>query len=274
MTTINESASILSDMNDGLLTITFNRPEAGNPIRSDDVPLLVDLFGKAQADPAVRAILVRGNGRHFSSGGDLADFAAKLEGPREQIQADFARRLEGANRLAAAVIGFDRPLVVAMRGVAAGGGLVFPLAADLAIGDPSARFLFSHQRVGLSPDTGVSYLLPQVVGLRRARTLMLTAARVDAEEAMRYGLLNEIAANEGFDERVESAARAMAQLAGLAAKNAKRLANTAGSVSLAEHLAAERDAIVACVAQDDFGEGVRAALERRVPCFGSAGTMA
>lgn len=263
-----EDNSFLVALDNGLLTITFNRPDAGNAIPPQNVPLLAEVFEQAQAQDSVRAILVQAAGRVFSAGGDVANFARTLDEPVGERQQQFRERLDRASRLVRAVLGFERPLVVAMRGAAAGAGLLYPLAADAVIADENASFVFAHQRVGLSPDAGVSYLLPHVVGARRARNLFLTTARVNAGKALEYGLVTDLVATDDFDERVAKVATAMSRVPATAAVLAKRLANSAPTAELDAHLDAERDAIVACVGTEDFGEGVRAALEKRAPRFG------
>ena len=206
----------------------------------------------------------------FSAGGDLVGFAHSIEQEPEARQADFARRLAVVGELVQAVVAFDRPDVAAIRGAAAGLGLLYPVAADVAIGDESAAFVFAHQRVGLSPDGGVTALLPQVVGERMARTLLLTAARLDAAEAHRLGILSRIVPADGLAHESEQLARHLAQAPQRAIVAAKRLVNASSSNALAAQLAAETAAMVGCVGDPDFVEGVRAFLEKRRPAFPSA----
>jgi 2-(1,2-epoxy-1,2-dihydrophenyl)acetyl-CoA isomerase len=260
----------LVDLADGVLRLTFNRPEFGNALPSAATPMLERLFRAAHSDPAIRCILVEGTGKVFCAGGDLVSFAHSIEQEPEARQADFARRLTLLGGLVQAVLAFDRPVVAAIRGAVAGVGLLYPLAADVAIGDESAAFVFAHQRVGLSPDGGVTTLLPQVVGERMARTLLLTAARLDAVEAHRLGILSRIVPADGLAHESAQLARRFAEAPQRAIVAAKRLVNAASSTSLAEQLAAETAAMVACVGDADFAEGVRAFLEKRRAVFPSA----
>ncbi len=266
-----EDRSYLVDFEDGLLTLTFNRPEFGNAIPSTAVPQLTVLFQTAQADLSVRCILVRGTGKVFSAGGDVASFARSLEQGTEARQADFRERLERLAALVEAVVAFDRPVVASVRGAAAGAGLLYPLAADVVIGDDSATFVFAHQRVGLSPDGGVSYLLPRLVGARTARMLLLTAAKVDAPEARELGLLNRIVAADALEAESLKLARRLASAPQKAVRHAKRLANAASDASLADQMRAETRAIVDCVGDPDFAEGVKAFIEKRPARFGGSG---
>ncbi|MEO0030464.1 MAG: hypothetical protein RIS94_222 [Pseudomonadota bacterium] len=264
-----EDGSYLVELCDGVLRLTFNRPQFGNAIPKTAVPGLTDLFRAAQADPAVRCILVRGEGKVFSAGGDVASFAESITQDVETRRTDFARRLPLARRLVEAIAAFERPIVASVRGAAAGAGLFYPLVADYAIGDPTATFVFAHQRVGLSPDGGVTAVLPQVVGQRMARMLLLTAAKVDAEEAQRLGILHRIVPAEALEDEAMKVAQRLARAPQAAVMLAKKLINAAPGRALGEVLDAETDGIVTCVGDDDFVEGVTAFMEKRGPVFPS-----
>jgi 2-(1,2-epoxy-1,2-dihydrophenyl)acetyl-CoA isomerase len=230
---------------------------------------MTKLFQDAQADPSVRCILIRGEGKIFSAGGDVVGFSRSLEQDTATRQADFGRRLPALRGLIEAVVAFDRPVVASIRGAVAGAGLLYPLVADYVLGDETATFLFAHQRVGLSPDGGVTALLPQVVGVRMARTLLLTAAKVDAEEARHLGLLSRIVPAATLEDEAMKQATRFARAPQRAVVLAKTLTNASARQSLAESLDGETAGIVACVGDDDFAEGVRAFIEKRPAVFPS-----
>lgn len=266
-----EDGSYLVEIAEGVLRLSFNRPELGNAVPTTAVPHLIALFEQAKDDRSIRAILVRGEGKMFSAGGDVAAFKRSLEQDREERQADFAGRLPRLRRLVETVVAFDKPIVAAIRGACAGAGLLYPLAADVVIGDPDATFVFAHQRIGLSPDGGVTALLPLAVGARTARRLLLTAAKVKADEALRIGLLDEIVESDRLEQTSFELASRLAKAPQLAIRTAKRLlvAQAAGA-SLAELLDGETAGIVASVGDEDFAEGVRAFMEKRAAAFPSA----
>jgi 2-(1,2-epoxy-1,2-dihydrophenyl)acetyl-CoA isomerase len=264
-----EDKSYLVDVSDGVLRLSFNRPQFGNAIPKTAVPSLTELFLAAQAEKSVRCILVRGEGKVFSAGGDVASFAQSIEQDVETRQADFALRLPLARSLIEAIAAFDRPIVASVRGAAAGAGLFYPLVADYAIGDETAAFVFAHQKVALSPDGGVTAVLPQVVGTRMARMLLLTAAKVDAAEALRLGMLHKVVAAEALEDEALKMARRLARAPQTAITRAKKLVNDAPYQTLSEILDAETAGIVACVGDLDFNEGVRAFMEKRAATFPS-----
>jgi len=265
-----EDQSFLVALDGGVLRLTFNRPEFGNAVPAANVPRLIALFQAAQTDPAIRCILISAKGKVFSAGGDVAGFTKSLEQDIDVRQADFARRLGLVAKLVEAVCVFDRPIIVAMPGPAAGAGLLYPLAADVVMGDASAAFVFAHQRIGLSPDGGVTSLLPLTVGDRMARMLLLTAAKVDAAEALRLGMLHRIVPTESLESESLKQAHGFAAAPQRAIAVAKRLTNTGWQHRLADQLQAEADGIVACVADPDFAEGVAAFMEKRKAKFPSA----
>lgn len=265
-----EDRQYLVDLDQGLLRLTFNRPDQANAIRTDTTQRLTDLFQTAQANSAVRAVHVRGAGKNFSAGGDVPGFLPTLDMTVADRQQEFRGRIGRLGRLVRALVAFDRPILVEMRGAAAGAGLLFTLAADYVIGDPTALFVFAHQSLGLCPDGGVSALLPQVVGLRTARSLVLTSARVSADDALRIGLLNQIVDAETLESESARLAERLAKAPQTAVVQAKQLINASVIRSLAEQMDAETAGITECVAHDDFAEGVRAFVEKRKPAFPSA----
>jgi 2-(1,2-epoxy-1,2-dihydrophenyl)acetyl-CoA isomerase len=265
-----EDRSFLAELADGVLTISFNRPEQGNAMITHMVPPLTELFRLAGSRDDIRAILMRGEGRYFSAGGDVAGFVPTLEMDVPARREEWTRRLTRLRGLVEAVLAWEGPLVVMMRGPVAGVAMTFPLAADHVIGDDTALFVFAHLGIGVSPDGGVSALLPASVGERAARSLLMTGARVKADEALRIGLLNRLVSGEDLEDKAAETVRRMAHAPQTAIRNAKRLVRQSAAHSIGEHLDAEREAFLDCVSDEDFREGVTAFLEKRKPDFPSA----
>jgi 2-(1,2-epoxy-1,2-dihydrophenyl)acetyl-CoA isomerase len=258
------------DRADGVLTLSFIRPDVGNAIPQEAVAGLTDLFRSLRDDKSVRALLVRGEGGNFSSGGDVRSFALSLEQSVEERRADFGRRLDAVKPMVEAYLAIKVPIVVACQGAVAGAGLMYPLGADYVLADDTVAFLFSHQRVGLTPDGGVSLLLPRVVGPRRAAELVLTAAKVHAAEAWRIGIVSKVVPSDALQEEAVKQAGRFARAPVNVVRTAKKLIAQSGRCSDSDQLQAERDAIVASVGDPDFDEGVRAFIDKRPAAFPSA----
>lgn len=262
-----------AEVADGVLRLTFTRPEAGNAIPTEAVPGLKSLVQGINADPLVRAVLVRGEGANFSAGGDLKGFERGLSLSPEERRADFERRLAILGDLVAAFLTLDVPVVAACRGGIAGAGLMYALGADVVMVDDTAKFIFAQQRIGLTPDGGISHLLPRIVGLRRASQLILTGAVVGAGEALDLGLVSRIVPSADLDAQAEQQAVRLAQSAQGAIRRAKRLLAGSMATPLIEQLKLEQAAIADSVVDPDFAEGVRAALGKRRPVFPSAADL-
>src|SRR3546814_5899147 len=172
----------IAEISEGVLTLSFNRPDAGNAIPQAAVESLTALFRSCVGNRGGGGVGVRGEGKHFCTGGDVRAFSEILELGTAERRADFKGRLDRVNALVPAYSELEVPVVAVCRGAVAGAGLLFTLGADFVLADETVNFLFSHQRVGLTPDGGVSALLPRVIGERRASELILSAAKVDRSE--------------------------------------------------------------------------------------------
>ncbi|MGE4431526.1 MAG: enoyl-CoA hydratase/isomerase family protein [Sphingobium sp.] len=265
--TIKAAEGTLAELADGVLTITLNRPDHGNSIPAHTVPDVVRMIRSAAAAPQVRCVVFQGAGKHFCTGGDLRAYAQELTGGPEALQRSFTERLDNVAELVKALVGIDRPVIARCRGVVAGAGLMFALSADWVVADDSTQFMFSHRRAGLSPDGGVSYLLPRIVGPRIAAQLVLGGQIVKADRALELGLVTRISAPEDIDETVAKLARDLADAPQLAMRTAKRLIYGAAGHDLGDHLAAETQGIIETVSHPDFAEGVTAFLEKRPARF-------
>jgi 2-(1,2-epoxy-1,2-dihydrophenyl)acetyl-CoA isomerase len=267
--TASAADDVMMERSGGVLTLTLNRPEQGNAITPAGVAALTAAFRAAQDERDVRCLIIGGAGRHFCTGGSVTGFARDLERSVADRQHDFHARLERVAELIQTIVAFDRPVIARVQGVVAGAGMMLALTADLVIGDESAAFMFAQRRVGLSPDGGISYFLPRVVGARAAARLVLTAARIEAVEALSLGLLSELVPAQRLAARVAEIAADFAQAPQQAVQSAKSLLSQSQSSTLGEQLAAERDAIRLLVGTADFAEGVRAFTEKRPASFPS-----
>ncbi|MWV29289.1 enoyl-CoA hydratase/isomerase family protein [Aurantiacibacter rhizosphaerae] len=265
--TVQPAEGTLTELVNGVLTISLNRPDHGNSIPANTVPDVVRMIRSAGQSPEVRCVVLQGVGKHFCTGGDLRAYSQELADGPEALQRSFKQRLDNVSDLIMALVALDRPVIARCRGVVAGAGLMFALTSDWVIADDSATFMFAHRRAGLSPDGGVSYFLPRIVGERTAAQLILGGQLVKADRAKELGLVTELVAADALDETVFRLAGELAGAPQLAMRTAKRLIYSSSADNLQAHLAAETQGIVEAVGHPDFAEGVTAFLEKRRPDF-------
>src|SRR5258705_10983372 len=194
------------EVKDGIGTITLNRPDAYNAL---NLALGRDLFHaalEADEDRAVRCILITGAGKAFCAGGDVKDFADNPARIGILIK-ELTTYLHGAvSRLARA----QKPVIMAINGVAAGGGLSFALSGDLVVATESAKFTMAYSKIAAPPDGSSSYFLPRLIGIRRALELHYTNRVLNAREAMEWGLVNRVHPDAEFASAVGALARELA----------------------------------------------------------------
>ncbi len=254
---------VLFDVADGIATITLNRPEAGNAI---NLPLAQGLFQAAlrcAADASIRCVVLTGRGRLFCGGGDLGEFATAGENI-----SSYLAELAGTLHLAVArLMRMEKPLLVLVNGPAAGAGLSLAIMGDVVFAGRGASFAAAYGGVGLSPDGGMSWMLPRLVGLRVAQDMIISNRRLNAEEAEARGLVTRVI--DDADLAAEGEKRAAALCAGatgaMGAARALLLESSGGGFEA--HLDLELRTIAARGASAESREGVAAFLAKRKPDF-------
>ncbi|NUP40747.1 MAG: enoyl-CoA hydratase/isomerase family protein [Streptomyces sp.] len=242
--------------------ITLNRPEALNAITPDQRERIIQLLGDASADPDVRAVVITGTGRGFCAGADLRGGS----GAGERVAGDVARVLRlGAQRLVAAVLDCEKPVIAAVNGTAAGLGAHLALACDLVLAAESARFIEVFVRRGLVPDGGGAYLLPRLIGPHRAKELMFFGDALSAAEAERLGLVNRVVPDAELDKTAREWAERLATGPTRALALTKQLVNASLDTDRATAFAAEAAAQEINMTTEDAQDGVRSFVERRIP---------
>jgi 2-(1,2-epoxy-1,2-dihydrophenyl)acetyl-CoA isomerase len=243
-----------------VLTLTLNRPEALNALTPDQRDEIVRLLSEASADPAVRAVVITGTGRGFCAGADL-----RGAGPSgERLAGDVARTLRtGAQPLIGAVLDCEKPVIAAVNGTAAGLGAHLAFACDLVLAAESARFIEVFVRRGLVPDGGGAYLLPRLIGPRRAKELMFFGDALTAADAERLGLVNRVVRDEELEKTAHAWAERLASGPTRALALTKQLVNASLDTDRAAAFAAEAAAQEINMTTADAQEGVRSFVERR-----------
>lgn len=265
-----EHGPFLVDHADGVVTITFNRPEARNAIPTEAILPLAELFARIAADPDARVVLVKAKGDNFGGGGDVAGMKASLALDPEARSQSYYQRLDNASSMVRNWCAIPQPIITAARGSVAGAAMMYTLGADVAFGDPSTYFLCAHTLIGLSPDSGLSWLLPRAIGVKRATDMFLSGRKVAADEALGMGLLSRIVVAGDVEGAAEKLARALARGPANVLRDAKRMIAAAPATSLSDQLDHERNTVAEHVASPDFEEGVAAFMEKRRASFPSA----
>ena len=257
------SEPVLLAVDGAVATITLNRPERGNAI---DLPLagaLLDAAIVCDTDPAIRCVVLTGAGRMFCAGGDVAAFADAGDGIAALIAAITAK----VNAAILHLAGMAKPLVTVINGPAAGAGLGLGILGDIALAGASAHFTLGYGAIGLSPDAGATWLLPRLIGLRRAQEMAMTNRRVRSEEAAAIGLVTRVVADDALAAEAHAVAAKLAQSATAAIGATRAQLFASDSASLEAQLEREARGIRDLSRSPHGREGIRAFLEKRPAAF-------
>ena len=255
---------VLTDIEDGVLTISLNRPEKRNALSVELFEAVGHAFERA-AEPEVRAVYLRGEGPVFCAGIDLNSLAALAGG---DVATNFKAAGAHLQDIYMRLERIGKPSVAAIHGAALGAGLQLAMASDLRVAAEGARLGLLEITYGIIPDLGGIHRMVQLCGLSRAKDLVLTGREIMPEEAMRIGLVDRVALPEELDATARELVRVIADRAPLAARAGKRLADAAAAGQPPEeNLAAVLDAQVGCLTSPDFAEAVAATMEKRRPVF-------
>lgn len=255
---------ILVSEGEGITTITLNRPDKLNAFIGHMRRDLAEALEHAGSNRDVRVVIVTGAGRAFCSGGDVKFMAELME---RQDSEEFARILGAGRRVITAIRSMTKPVIAAINGPAAGAGFNLALACDLRIAASNATFSQSFLKIGLHPDWGGTYFLPRLVTPNKACEMFFLGDAIDANEALRLNIVNQVVAPEELETvtlQLAERLRAAPPIAIAAAKHAVYLSSNA---DLDEMLRYETEAQLRCFDSDDGHEGVNAFFDKRDPQF-------
>jgi len=261
------------ELTGGIARLTIDRPDGGNALTATMRDRLAERFVEISGDLRVRAVVLRGAGdRHFCTGAALGGpqrpSAPRPEGAPDRAGGDAARLIRtGWQRLVSSVLDCERPVIAAVNGTAAGGGAQLALACDLVVMADTAKFIEVFVRRGIMADAGGCYLLPRLVGLHRAKELLMLGRDCRADEADRIGLVNRVVPAADLDASVDELAVAFLSLPTRAIAMTKRLANRSFESSRDQSFDDEAYFQELVVATQDAAEGMQAFTERRDPEF-------
>jgi 2-(1,2-epoxy-1,2-dihydrophenyl)acetyl-CoA isomerase len=247
----------------GIGTIRLDRPQDGNALTLEMARELLDVAIRCDEDPAIRVVVLTGNGKMFCAGGDLKAFAAQGDHVSRHLK-EITSALHGA---ISRFNWMDAPTIAAVNGTAAGAGFSLALMADVAVAAASARFVMAYTNAGLAPDGSSSFFLAKAVGMRRAKELALLNPVLSAQQALEWGVVNAVVADDQVLVRAMDWARQFAAGPTRAYGETKRLMLSGATESLDSQMARESRAIAAMAASPSGREGVAAFLAKRPPRF-------
>lgn len=247
---------------DGVCTMVLNRPKEMNALDTVLCQEGLQLLAELAENEQVRVLVVKGEGRAFCAGGDLAEMKAGFDGNR-----GFYEHMILANKFTAALAEFPKPVIACVNGAATGAGMNVALAADIAIAAAGVKFSEIFGNVGLMPDMGGTYLLPRVVGRAKAKEIIFSYRMVTAEEALELGIVHKVVPAEQLEDAVYEMAKKMAKGPTFAFGLAKKVINRSFEIDLATALDMEAMGQALAMGSQDHAEGVKAFFEKRPPNF-------
>lgn len=252
------------DITDGVAVITLNRPDKLNAFTGEMLDSWIKALDFCRDNDEVRVIVMTGAGRAFTTGGDIESFSASAQRTPQAIAEHLTK---GSQRLIHAITASDKPVIAALNGFATGGGLDIALACDIRFASSSARFAETYARMGLIPGMGGAWLLPRIVGVAKAYEMFWSCDWVDAQEALRIGLVNRVIPDGEFMQATLEFARRIAGGAPLSVRTIKQLIRQGLQTDLPTALSAVASTMPVVRSSEDHREAVDAFKEKRKPVF-------
>jgi len=257
-------ASVLEQKHEGIAILVMNRPERLNALNNELASALNDALGRIAKDPSVKVVVITGAGRAFCAGGDLG---ALGKGRQTGATHELEPLLRAGMQMVLKMRTMPQPVIAAVNGAAAGAGMNIALAADIRIAAEEAAFGQNFAKIGLFPDYGGTYFLPQLVGPAKAAELFYTGDMIDAKAALALGLVNQVVPASQLEAAVQTLAQKIAQGPSLPIRAVKKALFAREEKELALALDNEVREQIRCYLSDDCNEGIRAFFEKRPPKF-------
>ena len=253
--------TLIQEFKNGVCTLTLNRPQVFNSFNKEMAMALQKALDDCEKDESVRAIVIKGEGKAFCAGQDLAE-ATDPNGPEMQsiVKDHYNPIIERIRKI-------EKPIIAGVNGVAAGAGANIALACDLTVAKESASFIQAFSKIGLIPDSGGTFFLPRLVGMQKAMALMMTGEKVSATDAAAMNMIYKAVSDESFDDELTKLAENMASMPTYGLGLTKRAMNASFTNNLTEQLAVEEQLQTLAGKSEDFTEGVNAFMEKRSPVF-------
>jgi enoyl-CoA hydratase/carnithine racemase len=261
------TGQLLCTVQDRVMTVTLNRPEARNALSEELSPAFCRMIARAAEDDGVNVLLITGAGGAFCAGGDVKGMGERRKGLERSVAERHAIMLARHQGMGGALYNLRKPTIAAIPGAAVGAGLAIALTCDIRIASTSAFLGTGYARVGLSGDYAIAWLLTRAVGPSRARALMLTNERLDAVRAEQLGLVHRVVSDAALQEEAFALARSLAEGPAIAYRYMKDNLDEALDVDHATAIEREAERILRAQTTEDHKEAVRAFVEKRKPVF-------
>ncbi len=255
------------DRKNGLTEIRLKRSERRNSLAPSVIKELKETFENHRNDPDTRAILLTGSGDYFSVGADLKEAAEWAGEDKSEGLLEFRKSTEELHTVIIDIRRSPKPVIAGVNGPAAGAGLGLALAPDITLISDDAFLEFAYTKIALSGDAGTTFLLPRLVGMKKAKDLALRSPRIDPEDAVEMGLASEVIPSDDFEGRVREIAEDLASGPTKSLAMIKELINKSYNNTLESQLEDEEDFMIEALDSEDFIEGISTFLEKGEPDF-------
>lgn len=253
---------LIIDVSNGIGRLTLNRPQARNSMPATLYGEIDKALRAFEFDKSVRVVLISGEGKHFSAGGDVKEFASTVDFTPEQRAQFMVDAITSANGLLQVMTRLPQPVVVSARGMAVGGGLAILANADLAIVSENCKMIAGQITIGGIPDMSLSYNLVRLLGVRRAKQFAFLGDTIDAQTALEMDLVNWVVADDELESRTSALVERLARTPRVALGLTKTAMNVAHTATLPEHMAQEPLDVAACVLDEDFAKAIKAMVAK------------
>jgi len=255
--------TLLLNIDSGVGTLTFNRPESYNALSLELAGELLDAILECDENSSAKVLVITGAGKAFCAGGDVKEFQQNLDNASLYLK----KLTSQLHKTITKICRTPKPVIAAVNGVAAGGGFSLSLACDLTVASESAKFIPAYSEIAASPDLGMTYFLPRLVGNKKAFELVFVKKQLTASEAKEWGIVNRVEADGKLAECVSKLAENLIKASGLALGSTKKLFQMSLSQTLESQMENETEFIARAGATQDFKEGVTAFIQRQSPEF-------